>query len=1205
MKRIPQFCSRHPYLIILLTVVSTFLAFKAITLWLYVEPDLTKFLPKDYATIKSDDYYRQNYNHQDFVLVGIEADTSVWDLKVMRYMENIIEGFKGLTATKTFDSLITGKAETVTLPIGIDIDNIQSIANLEDVILDEETGAMLTGRIVRTIKEELGIPSKPGMDERLPESDADLERVIPILRAHVMADPLFRGNIVSEDGHAAMIQVPMQRKWDFMRRYVRDEIGVALSEETLTRRFKGEFTDFPHNIWGQSLDEITVNEKFVADQVAHMKAAIQPFLAEYYAPVFDEYPQLQQRIASELTPENFAAIMSILEDKDLYQNPNMQTWETSTNDFYVAMREAIDPLARDNMEFQIHDPRQFVELGYNANELQRVLDENATEGINAYITGYEYIIALLSRMMGADMAKMVPLAVLVDIIVLAFFFRSVRGVVIPIVPTFLAMIFTMASMAVLGVPLSLTTFIIPIVLLAVGTAYQIHILNRYHEDMFLEGGRIAVLKHTYLYVGAAVFFAGITTAAGFSSLAYTDLRLIMHFGVFSALGVGWCILFAFVLTPAMLALWPSPLEMHAILGRLHTAPVWKRIVFTILLPLSVIAIWRGPGPVKEPFSLAQVHSRGTLLDKFLNMFGNTVVRHHKLGLAITAVLAVGATYLAFGNYFESGIIYNFKKDNPIYISDHFINRHLSGTYSISLLFKFRDEVLVDRPEMQSDLQGRVDKFSAAWERFAAGDSALRFAPFNTVVADLAELDDRPQQNLGGIRDRLAIITDTLNEEYRVTAETASGASGIGAQTAVLTGDDEGGLDDLDDLDILAEDGDGASGGGGDTELIAGLADLRSRMAVTSGRTERADRFITAVRNKKNSARGNEMQYAFNYLTDFFAVDVKQPAVLKKLEVLESYMEGLQEPMIDVDGYQMPPIGNVIQPTDIFKKIYRVLYHDGDLAYDKLPEPRKDGLPDPTITERSVLGTVVNQAISSDRDSFNRAIVSELNEFRFLVLSRAGESRYIIPLIDIFQSKADELFPPDDPYIEKMTLAGRSPRSMEITLAIANSQGASIAMGVLLVGFICMLLFRSVTGGIYCMIPLALTILFNFAVINLMGFAITVMVMIVAAIAIGTGVDYTIHFLERFKIQIAEGDDPIKAYMNTIHTSGKAIFYNAVSVALGFSVLIASDFKGNIQMGILMIGTMMFASMAALTTLPALIFLLNPKFLQAGKIIEVN
>ena len=161
LNRTANFSTKYWFVVLPLVAAASLLAVFAIKNYFYFEADLTKFLPKDYATIKSDDYYRQNFNHQDFALVGIEVDPevyeSVWDPRVLRMMEQIILDLKGVTATKTFTSLLTGQEETVTLPIGIDVDDIQSVANLEDIILDEETGALRTGRMNRSIKEDLGI----------------------------------------------------------------------------------------------------------------------------------------------------------------------------------------------------------------------------------------------------------------------------------------------------------------------------------------------------------------------------------------------------------------------------------------------------------------------------------------------------------------------------------------------------------------------------------------------------------------------------------------------------------------------------------------------------------------------------------------------------------------------------------------------------------------------------------------------------------------------------------------------------------------------------------------------------------------------------------------------------------------------------------------------------------------------------------------
>lgn len=1223
LSRIPQFCARHPFLVLLVVAAMTYGAFRAIGAWLYVEPDLTKFLPKNFDTIKSDDYYRQNYNHQDFVLVGVEAeDGTVWDAEVLRYMENVILDFRNLRASKTFDSLITGQSETVELPIGIDTEDIQSVANLEDLILDEQTGALKTGRIIGTLKEDLGIPSPPGREDRLPESDEALQRLIPVLREHVMRDPLFVGTLISPDETAAMIQVPMQRKWDFMRRYTHDEIKVSLSTESLIARYKGQHSDFPHDVWGRTFGDITVDRPFAEERVQHMRGEVKAFLLDYYEPVFEDYPELPRLLQEEMTPATFESVWRILEDDALYQNPAMETWETSTNDFYEFMWENIGPFARDNIEFQVYNPRQFVEVGYNYSQVRRILDENDIPQVNSYVAGYEVAIALLSRMMSSDMARLLPLALLVDILVLFVAFRSLRGVVVPVITVFLSMIFAMGTMAAVGVPLSMTTFIIPIVLLAVGTAYGIHILNRYHEDLYVRGGKPAIIRATYLHIGMAVAMAGVTTMAGFSSLAITYLRLVTHFGVFTALGVGYAIVLSFVLTPALLALWPTPQAMRAHLARVHEGPVWKRLLWTPLLPLSAWSLWRGPGPEREPYGRHQIHERGTWLDKILNVFGRTVVRHYKSGLAFTGAVGAVAVVLAMGNYFESGIMYNFKKDNPIRQSDEFINRYLSGTYTITLLFKTRPEVMFTNDDIVADLRQRVEDFQGAWREFAGTSAALQSPAFRDVLDRIDQLARSPRGKAGELQGQLAIVRDILNEEYRSYESTAGTEGGeepparpAAARESAGGGEPAESLADvgsLDDLDALGDMPTQESGGeqeatrypGLDAQQVAGLRDIGERMGAGNGAAA-ADRFILAVRERKSGPAGLAMQRRFYRLNDIFAANAKQPRILHKLDRLQNFAEEeVEEPQIHVLGKTLDPIGRVLSPNDFVRKTYRVLYHDNDMAYHKIPDVQADAIPDPTATDRAVIGTVMNQAMSSDRDAFNRVVRSSFDEFLVTFLTRAGESRVIHPLMDTLEGKARELFPKDDPYVRSITMAGRSPRSMEITRAIADSQGYSIASGVLIVGLICTLLFRSLQGGVYSMIPLVLTILLNFAVINLLGFAITVSVMMVAAIAIGTGVDYTIHFLERYKIQIAKGDDPVTAYMNTLHTSGKAIVHNAVSVALGFSVLIASDFRGNIQMGILMIGTMAFASLAALTTLPALIFWLKPKFVEKGKAYEV-
>lgn len=102
---------------------------------------------------------------------------------------------------------------------------------------------------------------------------------------------------------------------------------------------------------------------------------------------------------------------------------------------------------------------------------------------------------------------------------------------------------------------------------------------------------------------------------------------------------------------------------------------------------------------------------------------------------------------------------------------------------------------------------------------------------------------------------------------------------------------------------------------------------------------------------------------------------------------------------------------------------------------------------------------------------------------------------------------------------------------------------------------------------------------------------------IASIAIGIGIDYTLHFMERYKvmIQTMEGD---QAVIGTLKTTGQGILFNSLAVAGGFSALLFSQIRGNIFMGLLMALIMITSSGFAITLLPALLYMIKPKFLFA-------
>lgn len=176
-------------------------------------------------------------------------------------------------------------------------------------------------------------------------------------------------------------------------------------------------------------------------------------------------------------------------------------------------------------------------------------------------------------------------------------------------------------------------------------------------------------------------------------------------------------------------------------------------------------------------------------------------------------------------------------------------------------------------------------------------------------------------------------------------------------------------------------------------------------------------------------------------------------------------------------------------------------------------------------------------------------------------------------------------------------SGVAALELALTDMITGSQIMSLLIALLLVFLIISISFKSPLAGLYGIIPLTIAIGINFGIMGIFHINLDMITALVASIAIGVGVDYTIHFLDTYHKQRLLSDDLELVSKNTIVTSGKAIIINAVSVALGFLVLIFSNFIVLRYIGILVAIIMITSSLAALTILPILLRLFKPKFIS--------
>ncbi|MBC7093657.1 RND family transporter, partial [Candidatus Bipolaricaulota bacterium] len=216
-----------------------------------------------------------------------------------------------------------------------------------------------------------------------------------------------------------------------------------------------------------------------------------------------------------------------------------------------------------------------------------------------YISGNAAFLVYVNRYMRQDLAWLLPIVIAVVVVVLFLSFRTVRGVLLPLGVVLVALIWTMGLLGLTGTKLTMISTFLPVVLVAVGSAYGIHVVNDFAQRAGA-GEKRELVRATVEEMFTPVLGAALTTAAGFLTLLSSFLVPSREFGAFAAFGVVVAFVLAMTMIPALLALFPLPRrrtegELRA--GRALAAFLSRRPVLTVVGAVLVLAAFLGGVPL--------------------------------------------------------------------------------------------------------------------------------------------------------------------------------------------------------------------------------------------------------------------------------------------------------------------------------------------------------------------------------------------------------------------------------------------------------------------------------------------------------------------------------------------------------------------------------------------------------------------------------
>ncbi len=224
------------------------------------------------------------------------------------------------------------------------------------------------------------------------------------------------------------------------------------------------------------------------------------------------------------------------------------------------------------------------------------------------------------RLAIAHHVGLVPVAIGVMILVFAISFRRPAAALLPMMEVGACLVFVFGWMGWFGAPIYLTVAVMPVILTAIGVADEIHIFKAYLREHAAhpEADRRAIVLATMDTIHRPVAKTSITTAIGFCSFALSPLTPVSVFGIFTAAGTLFCLLWSLTMIPAMLVLLPARLIVP---DRLRTMPegepsIFERWAGGVQRKRSVILLLLIAVLGAVPFGIARIRVQDSWIDGF-------------------------------------------------------------------------------------------------------------------------------------------------------------------------------------------------------------------------------------------------------------------------------------------------------------------------------------------------------------------------------------------------------------------------------------------------------------------------------------------------------------------------------------------------------------------------------------------------------------
>lgn len=235
--------------------------------------------------------------------------------------------------------------------------------------------------------------------------------------------------------------------------------------------------------------------------------------------------------------------------------------------------------------------------------------------VEFHYSGLPYTRTRIAEMIKKELNMFVALAMLITAIILYIFFRSFKVTLFSLTIVGIAVIWSLATLVILGYKITILTGLIPPLLIVIGIPNCVFLINKYQMEYKNHGNKIKALQRTIHKTGNATFLTNLTTACGFATFIVTNNRILKEFGLVASINIMAIFIVSLVLIPIIFSFVKPPTEKYTRhLESAFTRKVIKGFTWLVINHRPKIYITAAVLFVAGIFGVTKLKSTGYIVD---------------------------------------------------------------------------------------------------------------------------------------------------------------------------------------------------------------------------------------------------------------------------------------------------------------------------------------------------------------------------------------------------------------------------------------------------------------------------------------------------------------------------------------------------------------------------------------------------------------